>query len=84
VAARILPAALKRAVGTGCLPKNLSTGVKGGAGVVCGTSEYAVDLSPTEGRAVRDYLTRLRAIMLDYLSEAGIPQEVRQTPEHPS
>ena len=42
-------------------------------------SQYVNDLSPTEGRVVRDYFGRLRAQMLARLHEAGIPLDVRRT-----
>jgi GTP-binding protein EngB required for normal cell division len=39
-------------------------------------SKYVNDLSPTEGKVVQDYFARLRATLLAWLNEAGIPLEV--------
>jgi len=40
-------------------------------------SQYFNDLSPTEGKVVRDDFARIRAAMLSHLREIGIPLEVR-------
>ena len=41
-------------------------------------SQYANDLSPTEGRVLLDHFARIRAAMLAHLEELAIPVEVRK------
>jgi GTP-binding protein EngB required for normal cell division len=42
-------------------------------------SQYVNDLSPTEGKVIRDYFARIRTTMLACVHEGGIPLEVRRT-----
>ena len=41
--------------------------------------QYVNDLAPTEIQVVRDYFSRIRERMLDWLNEVGVPLEVRRT-----
>ncbi len=49
------------------------------AGASTAFSEYVNDVSPTEGKVLRDYFTRIRDTMLACLQEAHLPREEQRT-----